>query len=49
MAPPPTSAKKDDALDLGSAVLPVLAKTYWKHAVVVLVVVVLVIWLIAAL
>ena len=49
LTPTPTSAKKDDALDLGSAVLPVLARTYWKHAVAVLVVVVLVIWLIAAL
>ena len=48
-APTPTTAKKDDALDLGSAVLPVLVRTYWKHAVAVLVVVVLVIWLIAAL
>jgi uncharacterized protein len=49
LAPTSTGAKKDDALDLGSAVLPVLARTYWKHAVAVLVVVVLVIWLIAAL
>ena len=41
--------KKDDALDLGATVLPVLVRTYWKHAVAALVVIVLVIWLVAAL
>ena len=48
-APSPTSAKKDDALDLGATVLPVLVRSYWKHAVAALVVIMLVIWLIAAL
>ena len=28
--PPPKP--KDDALDLGATVLPILAKTYWKQA-----------------
>jgi hypothetical protein len=28
----PTAAKQDDALDLGATVLPILAKTYWKQA-----------------
>jgi carbon monoxide dehydrogenase subunit G len=42
-----TSAGSDDALDLGKTVLPVLARTYWKQALVVLIVVVVVIWLIA--
>ena len=37
----------EDALDLGATVLPVLARTYWKHAVVVLALVVLVVWLLA--
>ena len=41
MAPAdPAPPKKDDALNLGSAVLPVLAKAYWKQALVALVVVV---------
>ena len=38
-----------DALNLGSTVLPVLMRSYWKHALALLVVVVLVIWLISAL
>jgi carbon monoxide dehydrogenase subunit G len=43
----PTSARgSDDALDLGKTVLPVLARSYWKPAVVALVVIVVVIWLI---
>jgi carbon monoxide dehydrogenase subunit G len=33
-----------DSLDLGAAVLPVLAKTYWKQAAAVVAVVALVIW-----
>jgi carbon monoxide dehydrogenase subunit G len=37
-APPPR--KSDDALNLGSAVLPVLARTYWKQVLVAVVVVV---------
>jgi carbon monoxide dehydrogenase subunit G len=52
-APPPAGPapgpRKDEALDLGAAVLPVLLKSYWKQAAVALVVVVLVIWLIASL
>ncbi len=49
-APPrPPQAKADDAINLGSTVLPVLFKTYWKQGLVALVVIVLVIVLIAAL
>ena len=29
---PPPPAAQDDAIDLGATVLPVLAKTYWKQA-----------------
>ncbi|GAA1759220.1 hypothetical protein GCM10009795_001980 [Nocardioides hankookensis] len=49
--PPPTApqpARQDDALDLGSAVLPVLAKTYWKPVVGVVVVAGIVIWWVAS-
>jgi hypothetical protein len=42
MAPAPPRA---DALDLGATVLPILAKTYWKQVLVVLIVVAVVIWL----
>ncbi len=42
-----TSVGSDDALDLGKTVLPVLARTYWKQALVVLVVIVVLVWLIA--
>ena len=49
LAPTPTNAKNDDALDLGATVMPVLVRSYWKHAVAALVVIILVIWLIAAL
>ena len=47
---PPMAAtpRQDDALDLGSAVLPVLAKTYWKPAVGVVLVVGVVIWWVAS-
>jgi uncharacterized protein len=55
-APPPAPAattpgarRSDDAINLGSTVLPVLFKSYWKQALVALVVIVLVIWLITAL
>ncbi len=41
-APPPPP--QDDALDLGGAVLPVLARTYWRQALGVGVVVALVAW-----
>jgi carbon monoxide dehydrogenase subunit G len=30
--PPPPQPAQDDALDLGATVLPVLAKTYWRQA-----------------
>jgi hypothetical protein len=43
-APPPTR-QADDALNLGSTVLPVLVRAYWKPAVVVLVVVLVIIYL----
>ncbi len=46
-ATPP--AKADDAINLGSTVLPILLKTYWKQGLAALVVIVLVIVLIAAL
>lgn len=42
MAPAP---QRQEALNLGTTVLPVLARTYWKHALVALVVVALVVWL----
>jgi hypothetical protein len=32
---PPPAAPADDAIDLGATVLPVLAKTYWKPALAV--------------
>ena len=51
-APAPTGGarkKNDDALDLGAAVLPILFKTYWKQALAALIVIIVVIWLIAAL
>jgi uncharacterized protein len=38
---------QDDAIDLGTTVLPVLVKTYWKQGLGVLVVVALLIWWIA--
>lgn len=31
-APAPSPPPRDDSLDLGAAVLPVLARTYWKQA-----------------
>ena len=40
-APPKPPPREPEALDLGSAVLPVLAKSYWKQALAVLVVLVL--------
>ncbi len=42
---PPAAAAQDDSLDLGAAVLPVLAKSYWKQGVGALAVVALVWWL----
>jgi carbon monoxide dehydrogenase subunit G len=43
--PPATPRGSDDALNLGSAVLPVLAKTYWKPVVAALVVIVVLVWI----
>ena len=40
-APPKPPTREPEALDLGSTVLPVLAKSYWKQALAVLVVLVL--------
>ena len=40
-APPKPPPREPEALDLGSAVLPVLAKSYWKQALAVLIVLVL--------
>jgi hypothetical protein len=40
-APGPSSPREPEALDLGSAVLPVLARTYWRPALAGLVLVVL--------
>jgi carbon monoxide dehydrogenase subunit G len=51
-APSPTPAspqRSDEALNLGTTVLPVLMRSYWKHALAAVVVIVLVIWLISAL
>ena len=45
-AAPSPARGSDDALDLGKTVLPVLARSYWKPAVVALVVIVVIIWLI---
>ena len=44
VAPPEPAAPPEDALDLGSAVLPVLARTYWKPLAGLVLVVGLVIW-----
>jgi carbon monoxide dehydrogenase subunit G len=44
--PAPSTRDSDDALDLGAAVLPVLAKAYWKQAVGALVVVGVVVWVV---
>jgi carbon monoxide dehydrogenase subunit G len=39
------AAKQDDALDLGATVLPILARTYWKQGVALLLVIAIVVWL----
>jgi carbon monoxide dehydrogenase subunit G len=45
--PPMTPAPpRQEALDLGATVLPILVKTYWKQALAALVVIALVIWLV---
>jgi carbon monoxide dehydrogenase subunit G len=55
-APPPEArpaatppAKADDAINLGTTVLPILFKTYWKQGLGLLIVIVLIVWLIVAL
>ena len=45
--PHPPPAKADDAINLGSTVLPVLVKTYWKQGLAALVVIVVIVVLIA--
>lgn len=44
--PTPPAPKQDDAINLGTTVLPILAKTYWKQGLAVLVLIALVVWLI---
>jgi uncharacterized protein len=46
-ATPTQPRGSDEALDVGRTVLPVVAKTYWKQAVIALVVIIVVVWLIA--
>jgi hypothetical protein len=44
-APPPTQQPRaDEAIDLGSTVLPVLARTYWKQGAGALAVLLLILW-----
>ena len=43
---PPAPRPGDDTLNLGSAVLPVLFRSYWKQALAVLVILAIIIWLI---
>ena len=43
-AAPAPAPPQDDALDLGAAVIPILAKTYWKPIAGLAVVVILLIW-----
>jgi carbon monoxide dehydrogenase subunit G len=46
-AAPSPPARADEAINLGSTVLPVLVKTYWKQGLGALVVIGIIIWLIA--
>jgi hypothetical protein len=50
-APPPRRrpgpAARDDAIDLGTTVLPVLLKTYWKQGLALIVAVAVLIWWVA--
>ena len=46
---PPPAPRADDAINLGSTVLPILLKTYWKQGVGLLAVIVLIVVLIVAL
>jgi hypothetical protein len=45
--PTPASPPKDDALDLGATVLPILLKSYWKQAVGAVVVIGVIVWLVS--
>jgi carbon monoxide dehydrogenase subunit G len=45
--PASTPRPSDDAISLGSTVLPVLARTYWKPALVVVALVALLVWIVA--
>jgi uncharacterized protein len=47
LAEPRVPAPADDALDLGTTVLPVLARTYWKQAVGALVALLLLWWVVS--
>jgi hypothetical protein len=38
--------KQDDAINLGSTVLPILVKTYWRQGLAAIVVIAIIIWLI---
>ncbi len=42
---PSQPARADDAINLGSTVLPILVKTYWKQGVAALVVIAVIVWL----
>jgi carbon monoxide dehydrogenase subunit G len=44
--PPPPPTRADDTLNLGSTVLPVLAKSYWKPALGAVVVIGVIIWVV---
>jgi hypothetical protein len=45
----PAPARGDDAINLGSTVLPILAKTYWKQGLGLLLLVVVVVVVVIAL
>jgi carbon monoxide dehydrogenase subunit G len=45
---PPATPKADDAINLGSTVLPILLKTYWKPGLAVLVVIAVIVVLVLA-
>jgi uncharacterized membrane protein len=44
-APEPIAPAQDDALDLGATVLPILARTYWRHFAAGVVVLLVIRWL----
>jgi uncharacterized protein len=45
--PPGRPPQQKDAINLGSTVLPILLKTYWKQGLAAIVVIAIIIWLIA--